>query len=920
MNLQFEYPWVLFLLWLVPVAGLLTYRLTGRNTAGGRLVSPEMAARLAPPVSPTRRLWQLSLLMTGLLLALIAAARPQWGTREETAYQRGRDLMIVLDVSRSMLATDVHPSRLGRAKVDLLDLIKQLRGDRVGLLAFRGKSLLLCPLTTDYGFLSQSLEGAAVDSAPAGETDIGTALLGAMQTLEGDEGSHKAIVLVSDGDDLAGKVNDAIAQAKKLGVAVFTVGFGSTQGAAVPSSENKREAMTFQGEKVVSKLNHGVLRDLAEKTGGAYVPVGLANVKLGDLYRDHLSRITARDLEESTRRSAIERYQLFLFPALLCFLGIAFFSRGQLSMGNPRERDHRPQTLDLRPQTLDLRPHASGNGAKLLAVALVYGLGSMVYSPESVVYGQAATNAAAIPPGREGARLAQKLSLQGKHAEAAEAYQAAAQTAARTTQADYLFNAGCAYLKAGKPVDAADIFRGLTGEEGDRAADAAYNLGCALFKTGSEPLIENAVTPPGPGSPAAGQGAGGPDPDNASRRVEALKQAGTAFQKALRQKPDDTDSRRNLAVTAALTGPTEEQARIIRLMAEHGQSPPGALADMMLLQERTLIHDIPSAFTNTTPALIGSLEALAETQARTADLMIPLKGKLLEALNQAQSSGAISNAQQQAAQVNGFAETIRDQLDATASALRDLNRAATPAATKAEASLYTLWKLVADYSQLLREDILRQTNAISLTVPSLINPTESTRKAVQAEQTEALELTGRFSERFEKSVPPEGITRPVEQASTNEPPAGTNAMEVVLSKEDRQKIVTLAKQAVTVQTEALGKIDTDLTGSLAHQRKAYSILKEIESLLPKDKQKQQQQDQKQNQEQQDKQQQPKEQPKEEPKEQPKEQKKQEPKKGQMSEEELKRLLDKAKQREKEHEQEQRERNAAIPMSPTERDW
>ena len=342
MNLQFEYPWVLFLLWLVPLAGLISYRLIGRRAAGSRLVSPEMAARLAPPIAPARRLWQLSLLLTGLLLALIAAARPQWGTREETATQRGRDLMVVLDVSRSMLATDVHPTRLGRAKVDLLDLIKQLRGDRVGLLAFRGKPLLLCPLTVDYGFLAQTLEGADVDSAPAGETDIGDAVLEALATFEGDEGSHKAIVLVSDGDDLAGKVNDAIAKAKAKGVAVFTVGFGSTQGAAVPSSENKREAMTFQGEKVVSKLNHEVLRDLAEKTGGAYVPVGLANVKLGDLYRDHLSRITARDLEESTRRSAIERYQLFLFPALLCILAVAFFSRGQLRMGKHQNSESRP--------------------------------------------------------------------------------------------------------------------------------------------------------------------------------------------------------------------------------------------------------------------------------------------------------------------------------------------------------------------------------------------------------------------------------------------------------------------------------------------------------------------------------------------------------------------------------------------------
>ncbi len=166
MNLQFQYPWVLFLLWLVPLAGVIWHRLAGRQTGGAGFVSAAMAARLAPRSSPVRRTWQLLLLMSGVILALVAVARPQWGIKEETVYQRGRDLMLVLDVSRSMLATDVHPSRLGRAKVDLQDLIRQLRGDRVGLLAFRGRPLLLCPLTTDYGFLSQALDGADLSSAP----------------------------------------------------------------------------------------------------------------------------------------------------------------------------------------------------------------------------------------------------------------------------------------------------------------------------------------------------------------------------------------------------------------------------------------------------------------------------------------------------------------------------------------------------------------------------------------------------------------------------------------------------------------------------------------------------------------------------------------------------------------------------------
>jgi Ca-activated chloride channel family protein len=858
MTLQFQYPWVLLLLWVVPVIGLIWRLLSKRQTLGRAFVSPFMAAKLAPPSSPVRRDWQLAFLMTGLLLALIALARPQWGTKDEAVYQRGRDLLVVLDVSRSMLATDVHPSRLGRAKVDLLDLIRQLRGDRVGLLAFRGRPLLLCPLTTDYGFLSQTLEGTGVDSAPPGETDIGDAILDALKTFQGDTGSHKAIVLVSDGEDLAGKSAGAAATAKEQGVAIFTVGFGSTEGAPVPSATDKKETMNFQGQAVVSKLNHEILRDIAEKTGGAYVPVGLANVKLGDLYRNHLSRITARDLEESVQRRTVERYQWFLFPAILGFLGVAFFSRGQIAMRKPGAR---PPALPV--------------------VALVCCLGLSASA--------AVTN---TPPGRDGARLAQKLYLLGKYDDSAAAYQSAAQTAASATRDDYLFNAGCSFLKAGKAGEAADVFRSMTSVEGERGSLAAYNLGCALFADSA---------PPKPDSKQ-------PDPAAPEKRDKLVNQAGLAFQKALYQGLDDPDTRKNLAVMASLAPAAKEEAKIARLMAEHAQAQPGSLADTMLLQQRKLLISIPAAFTNTTPALIGNLESLADEQDQTADLMIPLKGKLLQAISQSQSSGNNTNAQQQLAQVNAFAEAIRDQLFGVSSALRDLDRSAAPSAAQAELSLYTLWKGIAGYPQLLREDLERQTNA-------MIAAEGKTR---QDDQSEALTLTGLFKERFEQTVPPEGISKPVEQTSTNQP-AGTNTTEVILSAEDRAKIVTLTDQAITAQTSARDAASTNLAVALPHQRKAYTLLKEIEKLLPKEKQPQdnsQQQDQKDNPQKQD-------QPKEPPKEPPKEQKKpekQEPQKGEMSKDDLQRMLEKAKQREKEHEQEKRERNNSIPMSPAERDW
>jgi len=215
-EVQFVNAWVLYLLWLVPVIAWWWY------AAGKKLedrlasfISPDMQKKLRPTASGLRFRWQVGLLSTGMFLLLVAAARPQWGVREERVYQRGRDLVIALDVSRSMLANDVHPNRLQRAKADIMDLIKELRGDRAALLVFRRKAIMLCPLTTDYSYLKQTLETVSTDSAPAGETDIGDAIAKALESLKTDEGAHKAIILISDGEDLSGRGLTAAQEAGK---------------------------------------------------------------------------------------------------------------------------------------------------------------------------------------------------------------------------------------------------------------------------------------------------------------------------------------------------------------------------------------------------------------------------------------------------------------------------------------------------------------------------------------------------------------------------------------------------------------------------------------------------------------------------------------------------------------------------------
>lgn len=331
--MSFVHPALLLFLWLVPLAALVAAWLRHR--------SDRRKARLAarPAATPSAR-WnlQLALWCAAAALAVVAAARPQWGEVEETVVSRGRNVVLLVDVSRSMLAEDVHPNRLERARVDLRDLLDDLEGDRAALVAFRGAAVTVCPLTTDTGFLRQALDGLGIDSAPRGETDLGAALDAALDVLSPFSSDHNAIVLVSDGEDLSGKAREAAGRAAAASTPVFTIGIGDARGASVPLADGS--AMRYGGEQVVSKLDNETLTAIAKTSGGAYIPLRLAgagSVTLGTLYRDHLRRIAAQEFEERSAKRRIERYQWFLLPSIVLFLLVA-----SLSAGRPvRRRAHR---------------------------------------------------------------------------------------------------------------------------------------------------------------------------------------------------------------------------------------------------------------------------------------------------------------------------------------------------------------------------------------------------------------------------------------------------------------------------------------------------------------------------------------------------------------------------------------------------
>ncbi|MBQ6457598.1 MAG: VWA domain-containing protein, partial [Kiritimatiellae bacterium] len=241
--MRFAYPAMLVLVFAVPLAAFFWVFLRARREKALARITLKVPSAGAGGL-------QMALVTSGLALALLAASRPQWGRDNTVTALRSRNVVVAIDVSRSMLAEDVRPNRLERVKADVADLIDSLGGDRCALVAFRRTGVALCPLTNDRSFLRSALESLTPDSAPRGETDLASAIRESLNILDPAADDHNAVILISDGGDLRGGALDAALAAKKRGVPVFTVGIGDpNRGAPIPA-ENGEGVQMHDGKPV----------------------------------------------------------------------------------------------------------------------------------------------------------------------------------------------------------------------------------------------------------------------------------------------------------------------------------------------------------------------------------------------------------------------------------------------------------------------------------------------------------------------------------------------------------------------------------------------------------------------------------------------------------------------------------------------
>jgi Ca-activated chloride channel family protein len=246
--------------------------------------------------------------------------RPQWGFKWQEIKRKGLDILVAVDVSKSMLAEDIKPNRLERTKLALADFVKHLKGDRIGLIAFSGTAFTQCPLTVDYSGFLLSVEALDTNTIPRGGTSISSAIRQAQESYEGGLKKYKVLIIITDGEDHEGDPVKLAESVQKEGIKIFCIGIGTNEGELIPirdESGNKGFLKDRSGAVVKTRIDETTLQKIALATGGSYVHASSKEFGLDLIYKEKLSQMEKRELETKMAKQYEERFQIPLVAAFL---------------------------------------------------------------------------------------------------------------------------------------------------------------------------------------------------------------------------------------------------------------------------------------------------------------------------------------------------------------------------------------------------------------------------------------------------------------------------------------------------------------------------------------------------------------------------------------------------------------------------
>ncbi len=311
----------LWALTLIPVAfGFLVWVIRRRSRMAARFAETNLWNKLAGETTSAVTHWKHVLFIIALALLIVGLAGPQWGARAVMMQRRGLDIVVALDVSRSMLAADVKPNRLERAKREIAAVLDRLAGDRIGLVVFAGDAFVQCPLTLDASAARMLLDATGINSGGRPGTLVADAIEAATGMYEQNERQFKILILVTDGEGHEGDPLAAAQEAAKQGVRIYSVGIGTPQGEPIPDFDERGNQIGFKkdenGQVVLSKLDEITLQKVALATEGRYFRAGPSEMELDALF-DELSTLEKKEMEGRLFTEFEQRFHFFLFPAFL---------------------------------------------------------------------------------------------------------------------------------------------------------------------------------------------------------------------------------------------------------------------------------------------------------------------------------------------------------------------------------------------------------------------------------------------------------------------------------------------------------------------------------------------------------------------------------------------------------------------------
>ncbi len=696
-----------------------------------------MWARILPGDSPVRFWVKLLLREAAIVAGLVALAGPRFGTQYEDVVPRGSDLYVLMDVSKSMLAEDVPPSRLGRAKADVAALVNRLEGERIGLVAFAGQAVVKCPLTVDYDAFRRSLDELDPNSAPRGGTAIGDAIRKALEVFQARANRDQAILLITDGDDQQSYPLEAAAVAAERHVTIVTVGLGDADhGARIPQGAESKSYLEYQGQQVWSKLDGSLLKEIALKTSGVYVPVGTRAYDLGELYAKYLQGRRGSDEQSRKRIRRADQFQVFLALALLALV-LDAFTRPYASAAKSPEQGVEPRTMARRRSGAGVPEPAMPVSTALLLVACLAGI-ARAENPADAV--------------REGLRSYGK----GEFDKARDRFAAAreqfdSKDVARAAIA--AFDQACAAHRKGDLAQAREWYlkAGLAHDK-PLAASAHFNLGTLAAEEARK---------------LAGEHPENVAPEKRPEILGQLKAAVASFRHCLELAPDNSPARRDVELVRQWIKYYSD--RWLARDRERRRQETNLVAFLeFLIQAQKALRESVQALPATAPA-----DAFAEpkqVQDELAEEIPPLKEKIKNELAPPQPGsgnarqGNTSELEQGIKLLQGWASTAGEKMS---SAARHLDgREAAPAAADQQAAvdeLERIWDAVVPFHPLLARVLADQTK-----IAQSLAPTSS-----------ALSKSG-LAEPSDRKDPNRDVTKPVSKA----PSAGTSHPTIATERED----------------------------------------------------------------------------------------------------------------------------------------